>query len=138
MAKMESHAQVDNTLIMSVNSLLTKGMTDLVADVTNLMTFAHAVILFDRVMVPVWDINRSGTDYFSSSIVPKGIFEDAVDQDFQQRMEDCIEQGFNMASSSKSLTTQSGRSIATVASFVNQILSGQGNAFVTWMRPRLN
>jgi len=129
MSKMKSHAQVDNTLIMSVSGLLTGRMADPIADVTNLMTFAHAVILFDRVAVPVWDINRSATDYLPSSILPKGIFEDAVDQDFQQRIQDCIEQSFVMGSSSKSLPIQSGHSITVVASLVHQILSAEGKAW---------
>lgn len=129
MGKVESHAQVDNTLILSVSALLTGGMSDPIADVTNLMTFAHAVILFDRVTVPVWDINRSAMDYLPSSIVSKGIFEDAVDQDFQRRIEDCIKQSFVMGSSSKSLPIQSGRSITAVVSLVHQILSAEGEAW---------
>ena len=129
MSKMKSYAQVDNTLVMSVRGLLTGRMADPIADVTNLMTFAHAVILFDRVAVPVWDINRSATDYLPSSIFPKGIFEDAVDQDFQQRIQDCIEQSFAMGSSSKSLPIQSGQSITVVASLVHQILSAEGKAW---------
>jgi hypothetical protein len=129
MTKMKSHAQVDNTLIMSVSGLLTGRMADPIADVTNLMTFAHAVILFDRVAVPVWDINLPATDYLPSSILPKGIFEDAVDQDFQQRIQDCIEQSFVMGSSSKSLPIQPGQSITGVVSLTHQILSAEGKAW---------
>jgi len=129
MSKVESHAQVDNTLILSINALLTEGISDLIADETNLMIFAHAVILFDRVAVPIWDIDRPATDYLPSSIAPKGIFENAVDQDFQQRMEYCIERSFVMGSPSKSLSMQSGRSITAALSFVHQILSAEGKAW---------
>lgn len=129
MTKVKSHAQVDNTLIMSVSGLLTGRMADPIADVTNLMTFAHAVILFDRVAVPVWDINLPATDYLPSSILPKGIFEDAIDHDFQQHIQDCIELSFAMGSSSKSLPIQSGQSITGVLSFVHQILSAEGKAW---------
>lgn len=129
MSKMKSHAQVDNTLIMSISGLLAGRMADPIADVTNLMTFAHAVILFDRVAVPVWDINRSATDYLPSSMLPKGIVEDAVDQDFQQRIQNCIEDSFVMGYSSKSPPIQSGQSITSVVSLVHQILSAEGK---TW------
>lgn len=129
MSEMKSHAQVDNTLIMSVSGLLTGRMADPIADVTNLMTFAHAVILFDKVAVPAWDINRSATDYLPSSILPKGIVEDAVDQDFQQRIQDCIAQSFVMGSSPNSLPTQSGQPITVVVSLVHQILSAEGKAW---------
>ena len=129
MRKVESHAQVDNTLVLSIDALLTEGTSDLTADMTNLMTFTHAVILFDKVMVPTWDIDRPATDYLPSSIIPKGIFENAVDQDFQQRMKDCIEQSFAMGYSSKSLPIQSGRSITVVVSLVHQILSAEGKVW---------
>lgn len=129
MGKVKSYAQVDNTLILSISALLTGGMSDPIADVTNLMTFAHAVILFDRVTIPVWDINHPATAYLPSSIVPTGVFEGVVDPDFQQRMEECIEQSFVMGSSCKSLPIQSSRSITVVLSLVSQILSAEGKAW---------
>ena len=129
MSKVESHAQLDNTLILSLSALLTDGISDPIADVTNLMTFAHAVILFDKVMIPVWDMNSPATDKLPSFIASKGIFQDAVDEDFQQRMKDCIEQSLIMGSSSKSLPIQSNRSITSVLSLVHQILSTEGKAW---------
>jgi hypothetical protein len=116
---------------MSISGLLIGGMIDPIADVTNLMTFAHAMILFDRVAVPVWDINRSATDILPSSMLPKGIVEDAVDQDFQQRTQDCIAESFVMGSSSRSLPVESAQPITVVTSLVHQILSADGKAWLS-------
>lgn len=128
-SKIESHAQVDTTLILSLNALLTEGISDRIADVTNLMTFAHAVILFDKVMIPFLDKTRPAMENLPSSIVNEGIFKDAVDEDFQQRMKDCIDQSFIMGSASKSLPSQSDQSPTLVLSKVRQILSDENKAW---------
>jgi hypothetical protein len=138
MNKTKSHAQVDNSLIMSISGLLTGRVAEPIADVTNLMTFAHAVILFDRVAVPIWDINRSATDLLPSSMLPKGIVENALDEDFQQRTQDCIEQSFVMGSSFQSPPIQSGQSVTSVVSLVRQILSAEGKTWPSAFRKHIH
>ena len=103
MGRVESRAQVDNTLIMSVSALLAGSRTDPIADITNLMTFVHATILFDRVAIPIWDTSYSAIDHLPSSIVPKGVFEDVLAPDFHQHIEDCVEESLTMGQSSACL-----------------------------------
>lgn len=126
MSKIESIAQIDNTLLFSIESLLTDGITDPISDMTNLMTFAQAVILFDKVKIPIWRPNLTGTSYRSDKIAPRDIFEDAPDDEYEQRWNDCFKLGFFMASSSPKLIEPNTQSIKNIRSFVQKILSTQG------------
>jgi hypothetical protein len=124
---MESHAQVDNTLLMSINALLIEGLTDPVADIANLMTFAHAVILFDKVEVPIWSPDKPGTKYFSPDIVSREIFQDALDLDYRQRWDDLFKFSFLMTKPSTGRIEQNNQSVRNIRLFVQKILLAQGH-----------
>lgn len=128
MSVIESQAQIDNSLIMGVDALLQEGISDFVVDITNLMVFAQAVILFDKVVLPGWDQDRLATQYLPSSIIQRGVFQDELDNDYDQRFKESQELSF-VLSSTESIQGQPIGSIRNITSYIDQILSIEGK---TW------
>lgn len=129
MIKSESCAQVDNTLLMSIGGLFAHGLTNPIADVTNLMTFAQAVILFDKVTIPIWDAKVLATRRIPATIAPRNIFKDALDKSFQTRWEGSIKQSLMMCGLSNEVSIISEQSLNSVISLSQSILSSEGQAW---------
>lgn len=96
---MGNFAHMDNSLTVNVAQVLNSQVTRLsYIDLGNMLAFAHSIVLFDKVILPVApDQNIFATENLPHTLKSQKIFENDVPEDFEERKQEAINQAIMLS-----------------------------------------